>query len=170
MELWVYCREYGLFYESSQSTGRLAIALKPDLEAFVIYPEIPSAFSKVSNTVKFKIQAELQKQLLRGEPVSKQHVEQGKETPKKRPASTFFESPKKHPASTFLESPKKKLQMDVTVNEQELEKKMTPIKKSSFFNSQQTSRNRKVVKGVVFRYQQGFTCAVRQPATIHDFL
>ena len=148
-------------YESAQNTGKLTISLKPDLEPLAVFPDIPVAFSKVLNTVKFKIQGEIQKILIRGEqkvnvPMETKPVEQ--KTPKKRSASSFFESPKK------------KLQMDVTIDESRIEKEMTPIKKGSFFSAQQASRSRKIVKGIVFRYQQGFTCAVRQPATIHDFL
>ena len=148
-------------YESAQNTGKLTISLKPDLEPLAVFPDIPVAFSKVLNTVKFKIQGEIQQILIRGEqkvnvPMETKPVEQ--KTPKKRSASSFFESPKK------------KLQMDVTIDESRIEKEMTPIKKGSFFSAQQASRSRKIVKGIVFRYQQGFTCAVRQPATIHDFL
>lgn len=151
-------------YESSQSTGRLMIALKPDIEALAVYPDIPSPFSKVLNAVKFKVQTEIQKRVIQDE----NSIER---TPKKKPSSEQQQTPKKkRPSSSFFESPKKKLQMDVTVDEKQLEKQMTPIKKTTFFNSQQTSRTRKVVKGVVFRYQKGFTCAVRQAATVHDFL
>lgn len=150
-------------YESSQSTGRLMIALKPDIEALAVYPDIPSPFSKVLNAVKFKIQSEIQKRVIQNENT----VER---TPKKKPLSEQHQTPKKRSSSSFFESPKKKLQMEVAVDEKQLEKQMTPIKKTTFFNSQQASRTRKVVKGVVFRYQQGFTCAVRQAATIHDFL
>ena len=154
-------------YESSQNTGKLAIALKPDIEPIAVFPEIPIAFSKVVNTVKFKIQAEIQRVMIGGD----KHEEKSKTSEVKPVESSKSQTtPKKRAASSFFESPKKKLQMDVTVDESRLEKEMTPIKKTSFFNTQQTSRNRKLVKGVVFRYQQGFTCAVRQPATIHDFL
>ena len=37
-----------------------------------------------------------------------------------------------------------------------------------FFAMQQSTHERKTVKGIVYRYQKGYTCAVRQPATIRD--
>ncbi|KAK8805971.1 hypothetical protein WA171_007057 [Blastocystis sp. BT1] len=144
--------EYGVSYESSQKTGMLTIGLNPDLVSIATFPEIPHPFVKVMNTVKFRIQGELQKYRIQhgmatGESIS-HHIERAKpETPKKAPV--------------LLHQPKA---------DESVEKRMTPIKRSTFFSSQHESKTRKKVKGIVFRYQQGFTCAVRQAALMSDFL
>ena len=41
-------REYGVYYESTNTTGILQIELKPDLVAFATYPDLPSPFLKVT--------------------------------------------------------------------------------------------------------------------------
>ena len=178
------CSDYGLQYESSQSTGKLMIALQPDITQIGAFPEFPVPFVKVVNTVKFKIQAEIQKKMIQGHSQSQSPSTPSKPsvtsvtsvTSAKRDSSSKSLSASKPSnnssatASIPFESPKKKIQMDVTVDKSRLEKEMTPMKKNPFFTSQQTARSRKVVKGLVFRYQQGFTRAVRQAATINDFL
>ena len=136
----------------NKSDSSLLIGLNPDLVSIATFPEIPHPFVKVMNTVKFRIQGELQKYRIQhgmatGESIS-HHIERAKpETPKKAPV--------------LLHQPKA---------DESVEKRMTPIKRSTFFSSQHESKTRKKVKGIVFRYQQGFTCAVRQAALMSDFL
>ena len=122
----------------------------------------------MQNAVRFKMQGELQKVLIRGNysmPSSREEAE----PVAKKPAPSTPVKRKAHSAQSQSESAKKLRQVDVEVNEQEIEKRMTPIK-HSFFSSHQTTRVRKGLQGIVFRFQKGFTCAVRQPASIQDFL
>lgn len=139
-------------YESSQKTGVLTIGLNPDLVAISTFPEIPHPFLKVMNTVKFKIQGELQKYRIQHGLATEEPTESHVERPKP-------ETPKKPPV--LVHQPKA---------DESVEKRMTPIKRSTFFSSQHGAKIRKKVTGIVFRYQKGFTCAVRQPALLSDFL
>ena len=122
----------------------------------------------MQNAVKFKMQGELQKVLIRGNYVMPSNREEAEPVVKKQAPTTPVKR-KAHSAQMQSESAKKARQVDVEVNEQEIEKKMTPIK-NSFFASHQTARVRKGIQGIVFRFQKGFTCAVRQSASIQDFL
>ena len=169
--------EYGCSYETSQSTGSLTIALKPALDQIAVFPGIEHPFSTTRSTVKFKIHAELQRYSLNiaskitqsdKKNMDTKMNQSDKKTVEKstQVETTQHVTPKKRHTPLIMESPQKKLQMDVKCVENE----MTPIKKTTFFTTQHTSRSRKTVTGVVFRYQQGFTCAVRQPSSIHDFL
>lgn len=118
----------------------------------------------MSMTVRFKMQAELQKVLIRGhyslmgeesEMISRSVV-------MKRPSRS---TPRKK--NVPQESPLKKLRPEVTVEASSLETEKT-VMKVPFFAMQQSTHERKTVKGIVYRYQKGYTCAVRQPATIRD--
>ena len=121
----------------------------------------------MSTTVRFKMQAELQKVLLKGnfnrlgeEPAVVAHHR----TPHKRSTRV---TPKK--PSIPQESPLKKLRPEVTADVSTLKEEQLP-QMDPFFTLQQTNHVRKTVTGIVYRYQRGYTCAVRQPATIRDLL
>lgn len=122
----------------------------------------------MQNAVKFKMQGELQKVLIRGNYSIPSSREEAEPVVRKTTPSTPVKR-KSHSTQSQSQSAKKARQVDIEVNEQQIEKTMTPIK-NSFFNSHQTTRVRKGLQGIVFRFQKGFTCAVRQPASIQDFL
>ena len=114
------------------------------------------------------MQSELQKVLIRGNYSLPSESQEDMITKKAAPATPVKR--KQHAAQLQSESAKKQRQVDLEVNEKEIEKKMTPMKKSTFFNTHQEAKVRKGIRGIVFRFQKGFTCAVRQPAKISDFL
>ena len=110
------------------------------------------------------MQSELQKVLIRGNYSLPSESQEDMITKKAAPATPVKR--KQHAAQSQSESAKKQRQVDL----EEIEKKMTPMKKSTFFNTHQEAKVRKGIRGIVFRFQKGFTCAVRQPAKISDFL
>ena len=121
----------------------------------------------MSTTVRFKMQAELQKVLLKGnfnrlgeEPAVVAHHR----TPHKRSTRV---TPKK--PSIPQESPLKKLRPEVTADVSTLKEEQLP-QMNPFFTLQQTNHVRKTVTGIVYRYQRGCTCAVRKNTTIRDLL
>ena len=116
-------------------------------------------------TVRFKMQAELQKVLIRGHYDSLMGEESemiSRSVVMKRPARST-----PHKKNIPQESPLKKLRPEVTVEASSLETEKTAMR-VPFFAMQQSTHERKTVKGIVYRYQKGYTCAVRQPATIRD--
>ena len=117
-------------------------------------------------TVRFKMQAELQKALIRGHyQLAGEELEVvSRSVPVKRSART---TPRKK--NIPQESPLKKLRPEVTVEASSLEGEKTAMK-VPFFTMQQSVHERKSVKGIVYRFQKGYTCAVRQPATIRDLI
>lgn len=117
-------------------------------------------------TVRFKLQAELQKVLIRGHyPMLGEESEVVSHSVSvKRPARS---TPRKKNAPR--ESPLKKLRLEAMVDAASLETEKTTMR-VPFFTMQQATHVRKTVKGIVYRFQKGYTCAVRQPATIHDLI
>jgi len=108
--------------------------------------------------------------------VMREELEKGKKamkSPVKTSVKTSQKSvpttPVKSPVKSTVKSPVKVPQTELHVDEA-VEKHMTPMKRTSFFHAQQGAKTRKKVTGVVFRYQKGFTCAVRQAAMVDDFL
>ena len=131
--------------------------------------------------MKIKLQGELQKYLIENGHLStfvdgQSDIQQKttnlsrKETMK--PTTPVKQSSKDKTASTPTKSTKSPLKPQTEVQiSQDIEKKMAgTIKRTTFFSSQHGEKTRRKITGVVFRFQQGFTCAVRQPATVSDFL
>ena len=196
-------------YDTSQQEGALHSALKPPLDEVVAFPELPTGFERVGETVRCRVQGELQRYWIehgmmeeegsfrevvreRGhvEGAMRSSVKSGKSSEKSMKSSgksmkSSEKSSENSPANshaipsidssthshkhTSPNTPVKTLQTELRVDEA-VEKHMTPIKRTSFFHAQQGAKTRKKITGVVFRYQKGFTCAVRQAATVDDFL
>lgn len=131
--------------------------------------------------MKIKLQGELQKYLIENGHLSSfadgQSDIQQKATHLGRkevtkPTTPVKQSAKDKATSTPTKATKSpvKPQTEVQIS-QDIEKRMTStIKRTTFFSSQHGEKTRRKITGVVFRFQQGFTCAVRQPATVGDFL
>ena len=178
-------REYGLRYDTSQREGALHSSLKPPLDEVVSFPELATGFERVGETVRCRVQGELQRYCIEHgmmeedgsfREVMREESEKGKKA-MKSPAKTSVKSSQKSVSTTpvkstvksTVKSPVKVPQTELHVDEA-VEKHMTPMKRTSFFHAQQGAKTRKKVTGVVFRYQKGFTCAVRQAAMVDDFL
>ena len=185
-------------YDTSQQEGALHSALKPPLDEVVAFPELPTGFERVGETVRCRVQGELQRYWIehgmmeeegsfrevvreRGhvEGVMRSSMKSGKssekslgksmKSPEKSNVNSHSNSSTNLSTHTSPNTPVKTLQTELRVDET-VEKHMTPIKRTSFFHAQQGAKTRKKITGVVFRYQKGFTCAVRQAATVDDFL
>jgi hypothetical protein len=162
------CSYYGLSYESSHQNGEVIVTMKPNLPSIAMFSDMKYAYVKVPNAVKMKLQNEVQLELIRGnyavESNEADFIKKVYDKPKALQTPTKKKEEKETPKSA-----KKRTTVEALMVENDVSKKLTPMKRTNFFSGEKGSKSRRTVQGIVFRFQQGFTSAVRQHGTIHDF-